>query len=122
LEQTAISQQMGMDQSYQQLLEKYGAENAAFLYEAMNQYKSRYARLTYIATGLEGTDEFEQAARTEAAQKGWDFEKITGNMRLLDALLAGAWDAAEFLVVHPGEEVVLTYDEGLIGTRKLELS
>ena len=60
-------------------------------------------------------------ARSQAAARGWQFEPMTGDLVLIRRLLAGDW-ADDFLVLQPGQESIMTYDEEVIGYRKAESS
>jgi hypothetical protein len=97
------------------LVARYGEDNGRFLFEQFNGYQRNYRQLAYIATGLEPDGSFEQQAREEAARRGWQFETIRGDLRLLERLVAGDWDETDFLVVPPGMRVRPTYDDGIIG-------
>ena len=52
--------------------------------------------------GVEPDDRFEQKARDDAASLGWSYEKLQGDMSLIQALLDGRWDDGRFLTVPPG--------------------
>ena len=52
--------------------------------------------------------------RDEAAKRGWKFEKLAGNLAMIQRLVNGVWDAKEFLVVPPGHRIAARYDEGII--------
>jgi len=101
------------------LIARYGEDNGRYLFEQFNGYQRNYRQLAYIATGLEPDGSFEQRAREEAAHRGWQFETIRGDLRLLERLVAGDWDEADFLVVPPGWRVKATYDDGVIGKEKV---
>ena len=45
-----------------------------------------------------------------AAAEGKTFVRLDGSLRLVHALLDGAWDPAEFLVVQPGQRIAGVYD------------
>ena len=96
------------------LIARYGEDNGRYLFEQFNSYQRNYRQLAYIATGLEPDGSFEQRAREEAAQRGWEFETIRGDLRLFERLVAGDWDENDFLVVPPGWRVKPTYDESVI--------
>jgi uncharacterized protein DUF1638 len=108
----------GLGATLDQLIAKYGEDNGRYLYEELYRYESAYRQLTYIQTGLEPNDSFEQRAREEAASKGWTFTKVLGDLSLFQHLVAGDWDAADFLVVEPGFEVVARYDDEVIAARR----
>jgi hypothetical protein len=101
------------------LIARYGEDNGRYLFEQFNGYQRNYRQLAYIVTGLEPDGSFEQRAREEAAHRGWQFETIRGDLRLLERLVAGDWDEADFLVVPPGWRVKATYDDGVIGKEKV---
>ena len=113
LNQLSIQRQIGMDKSYDELVEKYGEENAQFLYETLYGYKN-YSQFTYIEMGIEPGDMFEQLTRNEAAEKGWEFEKVKGDMSMIQRLVNGVWDNKEFLVLPPGQRMVTTFGPDII--------
>ena len=96
------------------LIARYGEDNGRYLLEQFNGYQRNYRQLAYIATGLEPDGRFERQAREEAARRGWQFEIIRGDLRLLERLVAGDWDDNDFLVVPPGWRVKPTYDGAVI--------
>ena len=73
-----------------------------------------YRGLTFIEMGIEPDDRFERRTREEAAERGWTFEKLAGDMGLIQALLDGPWDADRFLVVPPGCRIAPSFDEAVI--------
>lgn len=98
--------------SWAELVEKYGEENAWYLWEAM---APSYRQFTYIEMGVEPDDRFERHTRERAAERGWEFEKLRGDMRLFEKLVGGDWDEGEFLVVPPGRRIVARYDDEILG-------
>jgi hypothetical protein len=108
----------GIGATLEELIEKYGEDNGRYLFEELYRYQSAYHQLTYIETGLEPNDSFERRAREEAARKGWEFSKIRGDLNLFQRLVAGEWDAEDFLVVEPGFEIVARYDDGVVAARR----
>jgi hypothetical protein len=114
LDQSAIRRKTGIGQSFEELAARYGEENARFLYQELGDHTRHYGQFTFIEMGLEPDDRFERLAREEAAERGWKFEKAPGDMSLIQRLLDGAWDDADFLVVPPGWRVAATYDERII--------
>lgn len=116
-----MMQQQGFAATREQLVAKYGEENAEYLLGELTRYKSAYSQFTYIEMGVEPDDRFERRTRADAAARGWDFEKVTGSMALIEALVNGDWDETKFLVVPPGHRVAARYgDDGIIGSERAE--
>lgn len=115
LQQHSIQHDTGMDQTYQQLVEKYGKDNADFLFEQLQQQATeKYATCTFIEMGVEPDGRFEQQARQHAANRGWGFRKLEGDMGLLRRLVNGPWNEADFLTVPPGHEIAPSYGDDIV--------
>lgn len=102
--------------SYEDLVARYGEDNAGFLYEQLREMTHNYHHLMFIEMGIEPDDRFEDRARRDAASRGWEFEKLAGDMSLVQALVDGPWDDDRFLVVPPGHRVAPSFDEAIIKT------
>jgi len=117
LEQLApqsIQHRSGMTLSYEELVAKYGEDNAKFLYEQLSNMTRNYRRLTFIEMGVEPDDRFERETRRLAAEQGWEFENLRGDMTLIRQLVDGPWDEDRFLVVQPGSRVAASFDDQII--------
>ena len=112
----SIQDQTGMGQSYEQLVAKYGENNAKFLHEQLCDMTRNYGQITFIETGIEPDERFLDEARQEAARRGWKFDKVRGNLALIQSLVDGDWDSGRFLVVPPGKSVVSSFDEAIVKT------
>ena len=55
----------------------------------------------------------QSTARDDAERRGWRFEKLAGDVVLVRRLLDGDWER-DFLVVRPGERVVMSYDDDVV--------
>lgn len=115
LNQLSIASQMGMTMKYNELLAKYGEDNARFLWEQLCDMTRNYRQLTYIEMGIEPNDNFERHTKAEAAKRGWKYEKLEGDLAMVQHLVNGSWDEKEFLIVPPGKKIVATYDDAIIG-------
>ncbi len=110
----------GLGMTYAELVAKYGEDNAKFLEEQIGQYAVHYRQYTFIEMGVEPDDRFERCAIERASERGWKFEKIQGDMTLIQGLLEGNWDERDYLVVQPGHRIVARYDDRIIGTEPAE--
>jgi hypothetical protein len=100
---------------YASYVEKYGQDNADYLMEVMGAWQSHYNRAAFIDLGVGDGSNVEQRARTDAGKRGWNFEKLRGDLGLVQRLVNGDWDK-DFLVVPPGKMIKMTYDEEIIGS------
>ena len=110
----SITHRHGLDQTYEKLVAKYGEDNARFLQDQLGDMTRNYGKLTFIEMGIEPDGRFEKQTRREAAQRGWEFEKLAGDMSLIQALVDCQWDDDRFLVVRPGCRVAASFDERII--------
>jgi len=115
---SSIQKKQGMVQSYEELVERFGEDNASFLWEQLGNMTHNYSRITYIRTGVAPDDRFEAEARRQAEQRGWQFEALEGDLALVEQLVDGRWHDESFLVVPPGETIRPSYDQAVV---KLEV-
>ena len=99
---------------YEEYVEKYGQENADYLMEVMGAWQAHYKRAAYIDMGVGDGSKVEQMARDDASRRGWAFEKVSGDVVLMRRLVFGDWEH-DFLILQPGEQLKMTYDDGVIG-------
>ena len=105
---------LGEQNTLDEFVAKYGEDNGRFLYEQFSSYRRHYSGLTYISTGVACDEACRTRARAEAEEQGWAFEEVAGSLTLLERLVDGPWDAADFLVVPPGAEIRATLGDGIV--------
>jgi len=105
--------QSALPQSYEDLVARYGEDNAKFLLDELCNMR-HYAGLTYIEMGVEPDDRFQRQSEAEAAARGWKYEILLGDMGLLQRLLDGPWDEDSYLVVPPGKRIAASFDQRVI--------
>lgn len=115
---SALSMGAGTDTDlaavYDEYVQKYGKDNADYLMEVMGAWQQHYRRAVFIDMGVADGAAVEARAQAEAARRGWTFDRLIGDLVLIRRLLNGDWED-DFLLVPPGGQVVMTYDEGVIG-------
>jgi hypothetical protein len=108
-----IQQKLGLFMQYEELVEKYGEDNAKYIQETMGTGVEHYDRLAFIKMGVDGEDPFIDMSREEAKEKGWAFDLLEGSLSILSRLVGGDWDD-DFLVVGPGRAIAASHDDGVI--------
>jgi len=112
LHQLSIEKRSGLDLDHDQLVARYGADNAAYLAEVLGQ-TGHYRRIAFIAMGVEPDERFANEAHRRAAARGWRYDRLAGDMSLLRRLVDGDWDD-DFLLVEPGCEVRASHDREIV--------
>ena len=103
--------------TYAEYVEKYGEDNAAYLMEALGEWRTHYDRAAFVEMGLSdpaAAAAAEARARDDAERRGWRFERMAGELLLVRRLIDGAWDPADYLVLQPGERLAMSYDDDVI--------
>ena len=102
---------------YEEYVERYGEDNAAYLMEALGAWRSHYDRAAYVDMGVADAGAAalaETRARDDAERRGWAFEKLAGELLLVRRLVDGEWREEDVLVVQPGQQLAMSYDERVI--------
>ena len=108
---------LGLAQSYEQMLAKYGKENADFIMQTLGQWTHNYSRLLYLEMGVCDEQPYLEHAQALAQQRNWTFEHRKGDWTLLEKLFFGDWDE-DFLIVKPGERIAARNDEQILDVQK----
>lgn len=99
---------------YQEYVEKYGEDNADYLMDVMGAWQTHYKRAAYIDLGVGDGSAVEAQAQADATRRNWTFDRVAGDIVLIRRLLEGDWDQ-DFLVLQPGQQLKMTYDDAIIG-------
>ncbi len=108
---------LGEQSTLEEFIAKYGEDNGRYLYEQFSSFRSHYSGLTYISTGVASDETCRARARAEAEKQGWAFEEVAGSLSLLERLVNGPWDAADFLVVPPGATIRANLGDSIVETQ-----
>lgn len=107
----------GLGQNFEELVAKYGEENARYLLEVSNQWSANYQCGALITFGCAEKLALRDKVAEICRGRGWRFEELPGDLGLLQRWLAGQWDEQDFLVVPPQHSVHPSYDERIIDAR-----
>lgn len=96
---------------YAEMVEKYGEENAKYIWEQMHPAgHGADNRAVFIDVPEFAHLGYDEQFREKAETEGREYVKVPGSLRLIENLLHGAWDRAEFVVVLPGQTTRGVYD------------
>lgn len=110
---TGVMGQLGLAQSYEDMVARYGQENADFIRETLGDWRKNYNKYLYLKMGVCDESGLIAATQADAGDRGWAFELREGSMDLLRRLIAGPWDD-DFVVVQPGQSLVARNDERIL--------
>ena len=113
-----VMSKLGLDQDYEQLVAKYGKENADFIAETMGGGLQHYDRICYLEMDVTDERAFIERSRQEAERNGWTFDLRKGEWSLLERLFRGEWEGGDFLMVPPGHRIVARNDGEVLGVVK----
>lgn len=117
LQPASFSSKNALDRlTLDQLINEFGEDDAAYLFEQFSAYRRKYSGLTYISTGVQGEDPLRRRAQAEAECEKWNFEEFPGSLQILQRLVDGQWDPDDFLVVPPGKSIRVTNNEAIVDT------
>ncbi len=100
--------------TWEQLVEKFGEEDAREIGATLSGHTTAYDRIAFIETGAEPDRTLAARARDEAARRGWEYERVPGNLGWIRRLVHGPWVDREFLIVPPGSSIAPAYDGTVI--------
>lgn len=86
---------------HNQIVERYGPEQAEILIKKMLQ---NYTRLVFINTGNYRVEHYRDYCERTASRFGLRFQEILGATTLVEKLVNGPWDE-DFVVVPPGQTI-----------------
>lgn len=101
-------------EQHEAFVKKYGKDNADYLMETLCAWHTFYQRAVYIDMQSANIENLVKQAENEARQRGWVFEKMTGDLVLLRQLLNGNWHEGEskaYCVVPPHHVVEAAFNE-----------
>jgi len=104
---------LGLTESFEELVAKYGRENAEYIRQSLGDWTKNYSRFLYIRMGICDEQAFIDDTRREAAARNWRFDLRDGDWTLLRKLFHGQWDE-DFVIVRPGQRLIARNDERVL--------
>ncbi len=101
---------------------KYGKENAQYIWETLHPQgdaKAKDHKAVFIDLPQTAHLRLAERFQEEAQKAGKEYQRLEGDIRLIRDLIWGRWNAEEYLMVKPGEEVAGVYDfEEIVRAKK----
>ena len=111
--QQGVMGKLGLTQSREELIAKYGEDNADFIAEMLGDWTRNYNKFVYVKMGVGPDETLIAATEKEAARRGWQFEQRPGEWSLLQKLFDGQWDD-DFVIVKPGQKLIARNDDRVL--------
>jgi len=111
--QAGVLEKLGLGDSYEEMVEKYGKDNADYIVESMGNWRDAYSKVLYLKMGVCDEAEFVEIATERAGENNWDLEVRDGDISLLEKLFGGRWDD-DFLIVGPGQSIIARNDRQVL--------
>lgn len=98
-------------EGFEEYVEKYGEENARYIWESMHPAHSCEIPPVFIDVPETGGLGHKERFRDEMEEKGTDISILDGSLRIIENLVSGEWDENDFLRVESGQKIQAVYDQ-----------
>lgn len=115
LRESEVGKSLGIKTDYDEFVEKYGEENAKYLWETLHP-ELNDNELIFIDIPETSHLGYCEKLKALASEQGKTVKVIEGDARLINGLIEGNWDEKEFLIVPPGKTIKPVYDYDKIAT------
>ncbi len=111
-----IDKKMGWDKTYQEYVEKYGEENAKFIWETLHPQQTKNnphkeeKEVIFIEIPQLRHLGYSEECRRKAQAEGKKLVEIEGSIELIEKLIFGEWSEKDFLIIQPGQRIMGVYD------------
>ena len=123
LPQGSVMDDLGI-KSYEEYVKEYGEETAGYLMETLGGWMDNYNKMTYIDMSARRTgggavhfgdpEKYRAIAKEAAAENGWAYDEIKGDIGLLERFISGDWNEDEFLIVPPNKKIIRAYTDEIV--------
>jgi hypothetical protein len=108
-----VMSKLGLTDSYEQMVAKYGKENADYIMSTLGDWTKNYSNLLYLKMNVCDESPHIEEGRRLAKDRQWTFDLRDGSWALLEKLFSGQWDD-DFLIVKPGQRIVARNDQCIL--------
>ncbi len=108
-----VRERMGWDTGYAEYVEKYGEENAKYIWETLHPKKETQPedkKLVFIEIPELKHLGYAEQCRSSAEADGAEFVELEGGIELIEKLIFGEWSEEDFLIVEPEQRIMGMYD------------
>lgn len=102
------------EKAYEAMVKRMGKERADRIIASMGDMTKNYERIVFIEQGIIDCKKEEEFAFNEALNKGWRFEKIKGDIRLIKGLMNGEWPDEGYLYLKPGQRITAGFGDMIV--------
>ncbi len=93
---------------------KFGEDDARWLHTQIAGWNRNYHKAIYIDFKIGERGKYLAYTRACAEELGWQLIELEGDPTLVKKLVSMEWDEENFLVLAPGQELKLSYDDDLV--------
>jgi hypothetical protein len=102
------------EKAYEAMVKRMGKERADRIIASMSDMTKHYERIVLIEQGIVEDKKAEEFVSNEALKRGWRFEKIKGDIRLIKGLMDGKWSEADYLYLKPGQRITIGFGDMIL--------
>jgi len=110
----------GSDSMHAQWVRKYGEEKAKQLLEVISHWTENYTHGVLIDFDFTRPLHLHEQVQAVCAERGWQYEEVEGDLRLLQRWVDAEWDDASFLQVPPRHQIIPSYNAGVMAAAPIE--
>ena len=99
---------------YEQYVAKYGKDNADYLMEVMGAWSQHYSQGGLHRTRGNEVSWVRAGRYGRSSAPAVVVRELLGSLRLSWQLVSGEWPEDDFLIVEPGQKIVVSYDDLVI--------
>lgn len=112
--QKGVMAKLGLDQSYEEMVEKYGKDNADFILESMGGGLKHYKQVCYLKMDVMDETSLIEESEKHASEQGWTFDLRQGDISLFRKLFNHDWNEEDFVIVKPGQSLAARNDGSVL--------